>query len=319
MSQTGYFDVVTLFLLLDIAEAGSLTAGAEQANMTASAASQRITKLEKSIKQPVVVRLPRGVSLTDAGEVLVARARLFRREMRSAQGDLDALRGLQRGTVRLGSFPTVSASILSDALKVYRSRWPDVDISVTSATRPQLLDMLDAGEVEMALLWSYRWTAETERSLTLHPLMSDPTMLLIPADRDMPAGGAVLSSLRSQRWIIRNSDHPAAEVLYRSCQNAGFEPNVVYEAHDYQEIEAMVAAGLGIAMVPRLAVASHRPDVKAVPFSAVDEVPTRSIYVATLARRAYSPAMNAVAEALRTAADTIQETWSAESRSPVRA
>jgi DNA-binding transcriptional LysR family regulator len=81
----------------------------------------------------------------------------------------------------------------------------------------------------------------------------------------------------------------------------------------------MVAAGLGIAMVPRLAVASHRPDVKAVPFSAADEVPTRSIYVATLARRAYSPAMHAVAEALRTAADTIQETWSDGSRSPVRA
>lgn len=306
MTQSATFDVVTLFLLLDIAEAGSLTAGAERASMTPSAASQRITKLEQSIKQPVLVRLPRGVTLTEAGEVLVARARLFRREMRAVRGDLEAIRGLQQGSVRLGSFPTASASILSDALKDYHSRWPDIDVQVRSATRPQLLEMLNSSEVEMALLWNYAWTEEAERSLTLQPLMRDPTMLLIPAERDIPPSGAVLSALRAQRWIIRSADHPAAEVLYRSCHAAGFEPEVVYEGHDYQEIQAMVAAGVGIAMVPRLAVVQHRPDVRAVAFSKADDVPTRSIYVATLARRRYTPAMTGVAEALRGAASLAQ-------------
>ncbi|NMN98307.1 LysR family transcriptional regulator [Antrihabitans stalactiti] len=301
---TPTFDVVTLFVLLDIAEAGSLTAGADRANMTASAASQRITKLEQSIKQPVLVRLPRGVELTEAGQVLVARARLFRREMRAARGDLDALRGLHQGTVRLGSFPTASASILSDALKEYHLRWPDIDVRVRSATRPQLLEMLHSSEIEMAILWSYSWTEETERSLTLEPLMQDPTMLLIPADRDIGTDGAWLSALRSQRWIIRSADHPAAEVLYRSCRAAGFDPDVVYEGHDYQEIQAMVAAGVGVAMVPRLSIAQHRPDVRAVAFNKADDVPTRSIYIATLTRRAYTPAMRAVARALHTAVPT---------------
>lgn len=299
------FDVVTLFLLLDIAEAGSLTGGAERASMTPSAASQRISKLEHSIKQPVLTRLPRGVQLTEAGEILTSRARLFRREMRAASGDLEAIRGLRSGTVRLGSFPTVSASLLSDALKEYHARWPGVDVRVQSAVRPRLLEMLNASEVDLALLWSYAWTDEAERSLSLEPLMEDETLLLVPID-DARAGGEVaVADLADGRWIIRNDDHPAAEVLYRSCRAAGFEPNVVYEAHDYQEIEAMVAAGVGIAMVPRLAVVHHRSDVRTARFRAGDGVPTRVIYIASLARRKYTPAMYAVSRALRGAADRI--------------
>ena len=85
------FDVVTLFLLLGIAEAGSLTGGAERANVTPSAASQRIAKLEQEIRQPVLTRLPRGVRLTEAGEILVTRARLFRQEMLGAHGDLEEI------------------------------------------------------------------------------------------------------------------------------------------------------------------------------------------------------------------------------------
>ncbi|OZC56651.1 LysR family transcriptional regulator [Rhodococcus sp. RS1C4] len=299
------FDVVTLFLLLDIAEAGSLTAGAERANMTPSAASQRIAKLEHSIKQPVLTRLPRGVQLTEAGEILTSRARLFRREMRAASGDLEAIRGLTRGSVRLGSFPTVSASLLSDALKDYHARWPGVDVRVRSAVRPQLLDMLHSSEVDLALLWSYAWTEEAERSLSLESLMEDETLLLRPITDTHPDREVALSDLEKSRWIIRSSDHPAAEVLFRSCRAAGFEPEVVYEAHDYQEIEAMVAAGVGIAMVPRLAVVHHRPDVQTVRFRAQDNVPTRVIYIASLARRQYTPAMYAISSALRGAADRI--------------
>jgi len=299
------FDVITLFLLLDIAEAGSLTGGAERANMTPSAASQRISKLESSIRQPVLTRLPRGVELTEAGELLTSRARLFRREMRAAHGDLEALRGLRHGSVRLGSFPTVSASLLSDALKDYHSRWPGVDVHVRSAVRPQLLEMLHSSEVDLALLWSYAWTEEAERSLSLETLMVDDTVLLLPVDDDRAGDDVVLAGLRHDKWIIRSNDHPAGEALYRSCRTAGFEPDVVYEAHDYQEIEAMVAAGVGIAMVPRLAVTHHRPDVRTATFAARDQVPTRVIHIASLARRQYTPAMYAISRALRGAADRL--------------
>lgn len=296
-----HFDATTLFLLLDVVEHGSITAGAERANLTTSAASQRITKLEKSIKQPVLVRLPRGVQATEAGEILLARARLFRREMRAAHGDLEALRGLEQGTVRLGSFPTASASLLAEGLKQLHLSWPSIDVRVRSALRPQLIDMLHTSEVELALMWSYEWTEAAEQSLSLIPVATDRTVLLVAADS--PHDSEIsLRTLSEERWIIRRDQHPASEVLHRSCETAGFAPHVVYGASDYQEVQAMVAAGVGIAMVPELATAHHRPDVRIVSFSADDQVPARSITIASLARRQYTPAMYALSQAIHEAA-----------------
>ncbi|MBF4551467.1 MULTISPECIES: LysR family transcriptional regulator [unclassified Pseudoclavibacter] len=300
------FDAATLSLLLDVVDAGSITSGAERANMTVSAASQRITKLEKSIGQPVLVRLPRGVQVTEAGAVLVERARLFRREMRAARGDLEALRGLERGTVRLGSFPTVSASLLSDALKSFHHSQPSITVQVRSALRPRLVEMLHSSEVELALMWSYAWTEAAEQSLSLVPVATDRTVLLVAADSEIE-DNVTVRSLRSAQWIIRNDRHPASEVLFRACAAARFEPRVVYEAHDYQEIEAMVAAGVGIAMVPELAIAHHRPDVRMVRFAGRDEVPSRSITIASLARRQYTPAMYAISRAIHDAARSIAQ------------
>ncbi|QHC72574.1 LysR substrate-binding domain-containing protein [Rathayibacter sp. VKM Ac-2805] len=295
------FDLVTLDLLLDVVETSTLTGGAARSRMTTSAASQRIAKLEQLIGQPVLDRLPRGVQLTEAGRVLVERARAVRRELRAAEGELEAIRGLERGTVRLGSFPTVSASLLSDALKDAHAAWPGIEIRVQSALRPQLIDMLSSGEIELALLWSYAWTEETEKNLVLRRLVQDETMLLVAADSPIQ-DGVPLRSLSREQWITRNGGHPAADVLYRSCARARITPDVVYEAYDYQEVQAMVAAGVGIAMAPRLALATHRDDVRAVSFRQADAVPARTIYLATLARRVETPAIRALSEAVTRAA-----------------
>lgn len=296
-----YLDPTTLFLLHDVVEQGSITAGAEVANMTPSAASQRITKLERSIRQPVLVRLPRGVEPTEAGEVLLARARLFRREMRAAHGDLEALRGLEQGKVRLGSFPTASASLLAEALKEMHLHWPNVEVQARSALRPQLIDMLHSSEVELALMWSYPWTEAAEQSLSLVPVASDRTVLLSAADASMP-DEVSLRELSREKWIIRRDQHPASEVLSLACEKAGFAPTVVYGASDYQEVQAMVAAGVGVAMVPELATVHHRPDVRIVRFHDTERIPARSITIASLARRQYTPAMYAISQAVHNAA-----------------
>jgi DNA-binding transcriptional LysR family regulator len=291
------YDLISLDLLLDIADAGTLTGGAARSLMGASAASQRIAKLEAAVGQPLLERLPRGIRVTEAGQVLVDRTRIIRRELRSATGELEAIRGLERGEVRLGSFPTVSASVLSDALKIAAARWPAVKVVVHSALRPSLLDMLQEGDIEMALLWSYPWTEEAEKSLDLRPIMDDETLLLVAADSPL-RDGVRLSDLVDEPWITRGNEHPASDVLRRSAPAMGSTPRVVYRANDYLEVQAMVAAGVGVAMVPRIALDHHRPDVKALAFHPQDRVPSRIVYLATLARRAYTPAMRAVADAV---------------------
>ncbi|KHK99828.1 LysR family transcriptional regulator [Microbacterium mangrovi] len=295
------FDLVSLDLLVDIADAGTLTAGAVQGNMTPSAASQRIARLERSVGQPLFERLPRGIRLTEAGLVLATRARVIRRELKAAVGDLQALEALERGSVRLGSFPTASASFLSDALKDAHRTWPGIDITVRSALRPELLDMLDAGEIEMAILWDYDWTEETATSLTLAPLTVDETVLLVPAESALQ-DGVTVRSLGDEHWVTRNGGHPAAEILARSCAAAGIVPRIAYAAYDYQEVQAMVAARMGIAMVPRLAIATHRPDVRIVAFGPAENIPARRIHLAWPARRTPTPSMRALADVVTRAA-----------------
>lgn len=293
-------DVVSLLLLLDIAESGSITAGADLSAITVSAASQRVARLERQAGQPLLVRLPRGVRLTEAGQLLVARAGVVRRELRAAEAELSALRSLETGTVRLGSFPTASASLLSDALVTLRREHPDVTVQVRSALRPDLLDMLRSGEIDLTLMWSYEWTDAADWAVPVRRLMVDRTVLLVP--EGWRRKKFRLADLRDQQWIVRGDDHPSSEALVRSCQRAGFVPEISYRAHDYQEVAAMVAAGIGIAMAPGLAVERVAQDLRTVPLPAADAVPARAIELLAANRRPLAPAAARLSDHLAGAA-----------------
>ncbi|GAB2935225.1 LysR family transcriptional regulator [Streptomyces mayteni] len=292
-------NVKRLLLLTEIAEHGSLTAAAVAAGMTASAASQQMSRLEAEVGQPLLERLPRGVRLTGAGAALVAHGRSIRRELRAAEADLDAFARLDRGTVRLGSFPTVSASLLPLALTRFARAHPGARVEVRSAMLAQLREMLYTGEVELALLWDYRWNRVTDDSLTVSHLLNDPTVLVVPATSELLAEPEIsLGSLATQDWIIRADNHPVADVLRRSCRLAGFEPRIAYESHDYQEAQAMVAAGLGIAIAPRLALTNRRDDVRLVRFGSDVPAPIRRILLARPKDREATPAVSAMTEIL---------------------
>jgi molybdate transport repressor ModE-like protein len=302
-------DVRRLLLLTEVAEHGSLTGAAEAAGMTPSAASQQMSRLEAEVGQPLLERLPRGVRLTDAGAALVARGRSIRRELRAAQADLDAFARLDQGTLRLGSFPTVSASLLPLALTRFARTYPGAQAVVRSATLAHLLEMLHTGEVELALLWDYRWNRVTDDALTLTHLVNDPTVLVVPATSELlDESDITLGSLAKQHWIIRADNHPVADVLRRSCRLAGFEPKIAYESHDYQEAQAMVAAGLGIAIAPRLALTNRRNDVRLVRFGSDVPAPIRRILLARPKNRTPTPTALAMAEILRAVAERFMDT-----------
>ncbi|MCX2729605.1 LysR family transcriptional regulator [Saccharopolyspora sp. NFXS83] len=292
-------DVRRMLLLVEVSERGSLTAAAEAAGITPSAASQQMSRLEADLGQPLLHRLPRGVRLTDAGEALVARGRAIRRELRGADADLEALARLDRGTLRLGSFPTASASLLPPALTRFARKHPSLHTKVHSGLLAQLLDRLDTGEIELAMLWDYEWNRVDDPSLIVRHLLDDPTVLVVPANSELLEAGEIgLTDLAEQQWIIRADNHPVAEVLRRSCRRAGFEPRIGYESHDYQEAQAMVAAGLGIAIAPRLAMTNRRSDVRLLRFATGVPAPIRRILLARPANRNPTPAAAAMAEIL---------------------
>ncbi|MGW5861247.1 LysR family transcriptional regulator [Streptomyces sp. NPDC055239] len=308
-------NVRRLLLLAEVAERGSLTAAAEALSMTTSAASQQMSLFEREAGQPLIERLPRGVRTTAAGAALVERGRAIRREMQAAEADLEAFGHLDRGVVTLGSFPTASASLLPLALTRFRRAHPQVRTVVRAGVLAQLREMLHIGEVELSLLWDYDWSRVDDDQLILTPLLEDPTVLVVPTSSPLVASDRVrLSDLADQEWIIRAENHPVADVLRRACRQAGFEPRIAYASHDYQEAQAMVAAGLGLALAPRLALTNRRSDVRLLPLSpdphahspqeqAAGAVPpVRRILLARPAQRAVTPAAQAMARVLHTVA-----------------
>ncbi|MFG2650377.1 LysR family transcriptional regulator [Streptomyces sp. NPDC048436] len=297
-------NVRRLLLLTEAAERGSLTSAAEELGMTTSAASQQLSLLEREAGQPLLERLPRGVRTTAAGAALVTRGQTIRRELRGADADLESHAHLRQGTLRLGSFPTASASLLPLALTRFRRRHPDVRTVVRAGVLAELLELLHTGECEMTLLWDYEWNRVEDNTLTLTHLLDDPTVLVVPADSPLRGRSQVeLDRLADQDWIIRADNHPVADVLRHACHRAGFEPRIAYESHDYQEAQAMVAAGLGIALAPRLALTNRRSDVRLLPFASDAPAPVRRILLARSARSTATPTAQAMTRVLRAVAE----------------
>lgn len=297
-----------LLLLEDVARLGSFSAVAAEQFLTTSAVSQQIQKLESEAGQPLVERVAHGVKLTEAGHALVRHALAIRHQLAAAEADLASFTTMQKGRVTLGSFPSASATLLPAVLALFTERYPRTKISVVSSLRPDLVERMLRRELDLSLLWEYPWNRLDPAELTSEHLLQDPTVYLISAQNKFAERRFVrLRDLKDQEWIVRGGGHPAGELLRRATLEAGFEPRITFESHDYQETQAMVAAGLGIAMMPRLGLAVSRPDVRIVQADPRDRLPSRTMYVSKTSRHRTTPATSKLYElifqALRPVAD----------------
>lgn len=292
-------DLRRLRLLREVSRLGSLTAAAAELSFTTSAVSQQMTKLEHEMGVALLERHPRGAVLTEAGRALLRYADDIDRIIEAARAEMDEFAGLRRGQLRMGTFPTVGASLMPDVVLAFRARHPEVTVTVVSARRAGLVDRLKRRDIELTLLWDYPWQRIKDEELTTVTLMSDPTLLLLPREHKLAHAPAVRAeALQDEHWIVRD-EHPVADVLRRVCRAAGFEPSVAFAANDYQETQGMVAAGIGIALAPQLALSALRPDVVAVP---LENAPSRRILLAHLSGRHLSPSARQATEVCRSIA-----------------
>lgn len=272
------FDLIRLRVLLHVVEQGSVTRAAETLNYSPSAVSQQIRRLEQEVGQPLLHRRARGVAPTEAGQVLADHARQVLRQLSAAEADLAQIAGLRRGTLEVGSFPTMGSSFLPQVVSRFRAAHPLVQLRVRSAREGELLELLESGHVNLSLLWDYAWGRIDAPGLDLTPLFEDPTRLVVSGDHRVARRRHVtMSELSGEDWIIR-ANHPVEEVLRHACREAGFEPRISFEANDYQEAQAMVSVGLGVALAPRSALLNQHPGVRVL--SLGPTAPARRILVA---------------------------------------
>ncbi|MGY1683276.1 LysR family transcriptional regulator [Geodermatophilus sp. SYSU D01176] len=295
-------DVRRMVLLAAVIDRGSMTAAAEALSYTTSAVSQQLSRLEKEVGQPLLQRQPRGIVPTEAGLVLADHARRVSRQLAAAEADLAQVAGLRRGRLTVGTFPTVGGSLLALAVSRFRTAHPGVRLSVRSARLDRLTEMLDSGEADMSLLWDYAWNRVDPEAYALTHLLDDPTMLIVSADHPLAGRKRVdMADLAAEEWVVREPDHPVAEVLDRSCRAAGFSPRIAFHANDYQEAQAMVSVGLGIALAPRTAVTNPHPDVRVISLGTT--APARRILLARRRERVPAPAEAAM---VRVFADVVR-------------
>jgi DNA-binding transcriptional LysR family regulator len=309
-------DVKRMLLLADVAQHGSITAAAHALAYTPSAVSQQVQLLEREARLPLLERHARGVHLTDAGEVLVAAAEKVRRILEATDNELAEIAGLRRGSLRLGAFPTAGASLVPLAITAFQQRYPGVALSVRSARLAEMLRLLETREIELGLLWDYDWcrieAVVDPAQIAVYHILDDPMDVVVAGTHPAARRRHIrLAELAGEGWIVRADAHPVVEVLVRACRAAGFEPLVSFEAHDYQEAQAMVAVGLGVALIPRLALTSVRDDLQAI--SLGDTAPIRRVLLARLASRRHTQASDAMMAVLT---ETAAAFWRTRNPSP---
>src|SRR5579875_9842 len=254
-----------LRVLREVVETGSLSAAAERLAYTQSAVSQQIAALEGEVGLKLLERLPRGVAPTQAGLRLAAHAETVLAQIETAERELQELAGLRRGRLRLASFASAGSSLLPEAIARFRNRYPGIELTLAEGEPEEIAPRLCAGEFDLALL--FRFPAGEPLSpyaprLDLHPLLEDPMSLAVPAGHRLARKPAVrLRDLAKEALIQTSARTACARYVVRSAHAAGFEPQVSFESDDYLTVQGLVAGGVGVALIPRLALEPIRDGV----------------------------------------------------------
>jgi DNA-binding transcriptional LysR family regulator len=288
-------DVKQLRVLKAVAEHGSFSAAAEALSYTQPAISQQVAALERQAGTVLVDRTSRGVRLTEAGQALVDHAEVVLARLAAAEAELEAIAGVRGGRVRLASFPTAGASLLPPAVALFTERHPEVELTFVEREPEEAAQMLRATELEVALVFDFGDADEREiervyEGLELHHLIDDPLYLALPPGHPMARRARVrLGDFADEIWIQESANNSWCCGLHRSaCESAGFVPKIGFQSDDYNVVQGLVAAGVGISLLPSLALTNAREDI--VIRSLGRGAPARRIAAATLAGRYHSPA-----------------------------
>jgi DNA-binding transcriptional LysR family regulator len=307
-------NLVRLKVLFEVVGRGSFSAAAEALDYTQSAVSQAIARLEAETGATLVVRDRRGVRPTVAGAVLLEHAELILAQVRAAEDDVAAVLGIRGGRLRVASFPSAGAALMPQAIASFRRRHPKVQLSLAEGEPEEIVPRLRAGEFDLALLFEFPGVEDqTDASaggpeqLAVTPLLDDPMHVALPGEHELASkSGLTLWDLRGEDWVQTSASSPCARHVVRSCLASGFEPHVAFESDDYETVQGLVAAGVGVALIPRLALTHRHPGV--VVRSLEPASPMRGVVVATPIGPGVAPAASVMLEILSGIAPDYAET-----------
>jgi molybdate transport repressor ModE-like protein len=296
-------DVRRLRVLREVALRGSFSAAAEALTYSQSAVSQQIAALEREAGTRLVERNGRGIRLTDAGRALVRRADAILVELAAADAELQAIAGLRGGRVRVSTFASAATALLPAAVTAFRAAHPavQVELSLVEATE-EAIGGLRTGRADLVLVARPAGEPPTDQ-VEAHRLLEDPMLAVLPGGHRLARRRTLrLDDLAGEPWVLGGGPGCSDRAtILRACHAAGFEPRVTvdFPTDDYNATQGMVAAGAGVTLLPRLALAVPRDDLAVRPLAGAG--PSREV-VAAVRRGDQAPATLAMLDQVQGAA-----------------
>ncbi|MBB4930967.1 molybdate transport repressor ModE-like protein [Lipingzhangella halophila] len=284
-----------------IAVNGSLNGAAEALHVTNSAVSQQLSKLEREVGQPLVERSGRGVRLTEAAELLVEHTGRILSLVQRAEAEVEAHRGAVVGQLRLSSIATAARGLAAPALVALRESHPGLRVRLVEQEPDDSVPAVARGESDMAVVVD--WVGSTiplPKEMMRAPLMDDVADIAVPAVHPLAHRDLIdIDEVLKEPWISWSGGSICDNWLHGMLRERGVEPDIAHEAEEHQTKMAMIAAGLGVAVMPRMGRGPVPEGVRLVP---VQSALTRQVYVFWRADAARRPAIRAAVRALRVAA-----------------
>ncbi len=248
-------ELYQLQYFLEAARQKNFTRAAAKLHLAQAALSEQIRKLENEVGAPLFQRGRRESVLTAAGETLAVHAEALLQQAEAARRAVQELIGLRGGRLVIGTIPSVSAGLLPAPIARFRQRYPQVELVLAEGTSETVADWVEAGRVELGIVQS----PTTEGLFAERILMTERFLLLLPNDH--PLAGrreADLKALAAEPFVFFKGR--ARESALAACRAAGFEPRMACESGELETVRALVAAGLGVALLPELAARRARPE-----------------------------------------------------------
>jgi DNA-binding transcriptional LysR family regulator len=282
----------------EVASRGSFSAAAAELSYTQSAVSQAVTALEAELGVALLERDRRGARPTNAGAALVVHADGILARLDAAEAEVAAIAGVRGGQLTTASFPTAGATIVPLAVAMFRDAHPEVALTLAEGEPEEIAPRLRAGEFDLALLFEFEGASEgLGTGLHRIELLEDPMYLALPDDHPLADAPRIrLQDLSAESWVQTSAASPCARHVVRSCHAAGFEPTVSFETDDYQTVQGLVAAGVGVALIPQLALSTVRDDITIRALH--PRAPVRTVLAATARRARTAPAADRMLEVL---------------------
>src|SRR4051794_17327689 len=298
-------DVRRMKVLREVISRGSFSAAADSLHLSQSAVSQQIAVLEREVGIPLLERTSDGPKLTSAGEALMEHGDAVICRLEEAERELAQIAGLEGGRLRLSSFPTASATLMTSALSLFRQRFPRVELEFTEAEPEDAFPALKRGDFDLAVTFDYpAFPLDFSRDVEAELIYEEPMRVALPPGHPLAAAKSVrIEDLADEDWLCGALPSSCRDQVIELCRDAGFEPRISFRSEDYEVIKGFVAEGLGVTILPELAGGHPGIELRAVR----GQKPVRRVWALTRENEARSPAAEQMLGILREVCRTYRD------------